>query len=331
MKKTEPKISIIILNWNGAKISFDCIKSLIEKTDYLNYNIIFVDNGSSDNSIEIIKTNFSNVDIIENKSNLGFPKGMNIGIRYARKEYNPDYYLLLNNDLLFFDKKWLKKLVLSFNNKNKKVGIANPVLLFPNKEIQRIGSKIKNDKDLIINSVTSIPEKINPNFRKNKFREIDLFLGACFLIKSDLIDNIGLLDERYSPYLIEDLEYSYRAKRAGYKIITVTSSNVIHLFHETFNTQIIVDKKKDIQRVYVVLRNSFLFSLDYLGWFKSIFLTLPLLFFTCLFEKKDKSKGNNFINFKFRKFLLNRISNFFKSIKDGIILYFKKGDDFIKL
>ena len=328
MKYMEPKVSIILLNWNGAKISFDCIITLIKKTSYSNYNIIFVDNGSHDDSVEVIQNNFPNVDIIKNKTNLGFPKGMNVGMRYAKDKYNPDYYLLLNNDLLFFEKKWLRELVFSF--KNKKIGIANPVLLYPNKEIQRIGSKIKNDKDLIINSVTSIPEKINLEFRKKKLREIDLFLGACFLIKSDLIKEIGFLDERYSPYLIEDLEYSYRAKKAGYKIVTVTSSNVIHLFHETFNTQIIINKKKDIQRVYVVLRNSFLFSLDYLGWIKSFFLTLPLLFFTCLFEKKDKSRGNSFFNFKLRKFPLNRIINFFKSIKDGIRLYFKRRDDFIR-
>lgn len=321
----DPNISIILLNWEGEKISKNCIESLIKNTEYKNYKIIFVDNGSKDNSVKTIHKSFPKIDILENKENLGFPKGMNEGAKYAKKKYNPDYYLFLNNDVIFFKKDWLKELIVPFED--KEVGITNPILLFPNKEIQRVGSKIDSTKKLIINSVTSIPEKIDNNkLKTEKYIEIDMFLGACFLVRKELISKAGLLDERYSPYLIEDLEYSYRAKEFGYKILTVTSSKVIHLFHETFNKKVLPNKDKDIKRVHIVIRNAFLFSLDYVGWIKTIFLSFPLLFITSIFEKKDKSGRNNLRNIKFRKFFFRRFFIFFKSLKDSIILYNKRKD-----
>lgn len=310
------KIAIIILNWNGREISIQCIKSLIKKTNYRDYKIIFVDNGSTDNSVEAIRKKFPRIDIIVNKMNFGFPKGMNIGIKYARKKYNPDYFLLLNNDIVFFQKNWLKELVNSF--KDKKIGIVNPILIYPNGQLQRVGSKIKNDINLIISSVTSTPEKITKRELKNsKIREINMFLGSCFLIKKEVIENIGLLDERYSPYLVEDLEYSFRAQKAGYKIVTATASQVIHLLHKTFRKRIIRDEKKDIERGYVVIRNAFLFSLEYLGLIKSVFLTIPILFVTAIIEKKDKTKGQMITNFILRKNFFKRIIYFFRSIRDA--------------
>jgi len=319
----EPSVSIVILNWNGKKISLKCVSSLKRITNYKNYKIIFVDNGSTDDSVKTIKKNFPKLDVVESKENLGFPKGMNLGIKYAKEKYDSDYYLFLNNDIIFYQKNWLKDLIDSF--KNKKVGIANPVLRFPNKKIQRVGSKINGAKNLIITSVTSIPEDISEKeLEQEKFREVDMFLGACFLVKKEVIEKIGLLDERYSPYLIEDLEYSFRAKKEGYKIVTVTNSNVIHLFHKTFKKQVIINKKRDLQRGYIVIRNAFLFSFDYLGLFKTLFMASPLLFVTSLVEKKDKEGKNILSNIRFRKFLFKRIYYFIKSFSNAIKLLDKE-------
>jgi len=314
------KVTIIILNWNGKNISINCIKSLIKNTDYNNYKIIFVDNGSTDGSVQAIKKLFPKIDIIANEKNLGFPKGMNIGIRFAKKKYNPDYFLLLNNDIVFCQKNWLKELISVFDE-DQQIGIANPILLFPNGEIQRVGGKIKGNVNLIITSVTSNPENVfEEELKKSKIREIDMFLGACFLIKKEVVEKIGLLDERYSPYLVEDLEYSFRAKKAGYKIVTVTSSKVIHLFHRTFKKFVIVDEKKDLERCYVVVRNSFLFSLEYLGWLKSLFIASPVLFVISILEKRNKDERTSLANLKFRKHLSKRIFYFFKSINDAVKL-----------
>lgn len=316
------EVGIIILNWNGKEISINCINSLKKYTNFKNYKIIFVDNGSTDGSVNAIRKKFPKIDIIINKKNIGFPKGMNIGIKYAKRKYNPKYFLLLNNDLIFFQKNWLKELLSVF--KNKKIGIASPIMVFPNKKLQRAGSKIKNDINLIITSVTSTPERITKKeLKRNKLREINVFLGSCFLIKKEIIEKVGLLDERYSPYLVEDLEYSFRVQKAGYKIVTATNSEVIHLLHKTFKDKIIKEEEKDIKRGYIVIRNAFLFSLEYLGILKSILITLLLLFITAIIEKKDKDKGQIITNFRLRKNLFLRFINFFKSIRDAIKLHKK--------
>jgi GT2 family glycosyltransferase len=96
MKK---KVAIIILNWNGYKMTVDCLKSLFKIT-YSEYKIFLVDNGSSDGSIAKLKDQFPNVDYLELDNNYGFTGGNNRGIEYARKKYSPEYILLLNNDTI---------------------------------------------------------------------------------------------------------------------------------------------------------------------------------------------------------------------------------------
>lgn len=317
---TEKEVSIILLNWNGKENSINCIKSLVKNTNYHNYNIIFVDNGSTDGSSSAIKHLAQDlnikIDILENKENLGFPKGMNVGIRFAYNTYNPDYYLLLNNDVIFFQKNWLQYLVDAFSD--PKIGIANPILYYPNRKLQNIGGKLKNVMHLIISAVTSTKEMIDETeIKKNKLLEINIFLGACFLIKKEVILNIGLLDERYSPYLIEDLEYSLRTQKAGYTIVSVTNSHVIHLAHQTFKKNINSNENKNIEKGYIVIRNAFLLSFDYLGWFKTVFCTSFVLFGAAIVEKKDKTKSLTLTNIKFRKHIWKRISNYFKSYNDA--------------
>ena len=91
-----PSVAIIIVNWNSYSFTFDCITSL-KKCNYPNFKIILVDNGSTDFSIEKLSKDFKEIDIIKNKSNLGFTGGNNIAISRALKE-NFDYVMLLNND-----------------------------------------------------------------------------------------------------------------------------------------------------------------------------------------------------------------------------------------
>lgn len=89
----QPKISVIIVNYNGQDFLADCLESVL-KSDYPNYEVILVDNNSSDNSVNIIKNKFQQVKIIINKKNFGFARANNIGIQQA----NGDAFLLLNND-----------------------------------------------------------------------------------------------------------------------------------------------------------------------------------------------------------------------------------------
>jgi len=94
-----PKVSIIIGNWNGKEYLKDCLKSVFDQ-QYLNFKVILVDNGSVDNSLEFVKKNYSAVEIISLDKNYGFAKANNIGIKHALKKYNPSYVLLQNNDTI---------------------------------------------------------------------------------------------------------------------------------------------------------------------------------------------------------------------------------------
>ena len=99
MKKNDyPKISIVILNWNGLKYTIECLESL-KKSTYPNYEVIVVDNGSKGNDADILEEKYKGyIKLIRNKENLGFPGGSNIAIKQIIAQGESDYVLLLNND-----------------------------------------------------------------------------------------------------------------------------------------------------------------------------------------------------------------------------------------
>ena len=107
----EKKVAIIIVNWNGLKFLNDCLSAVYMQT-YQNFDVYFVDNGSTDNSLNFIKENFSKVKIVQLKNNTGFAKGNNEGIKEAFKDVDVEYVVCLNNDTIV-DKNWLYGLVSS--------------------------------------------------------------------------------------------------------------------------------------------------------------------------------------------------------------------------
>ena len=115
----QPLVSIIIAHWNGEEIIKDCLESL-SKTTYENYEVIVVDNASTDNSVKIITENFPNIKIVQNNKNYGFAGGNNIGYNHAKGEI----ILLLNNDTNV-EPDWLENLV-KFSLDNPQVGILQP-------------------------------------------------------------------------------------------------------------------------------------------------------------------------------------------------------------
>ena len=215
-----PKVSIIILNWNGKDDTVECLESL-KKIDYQNYDIILVDNGSTDGSQEIIKKNYPYVKLIENYKNLGFAEGCNIGIKASTS----GYLLLLNNDMIF-DRNMINELLVVMES-DKKIGLVSPKMYF-------------YDKKNVIWSVGGILRKYSTWTRG--YNEIDSgqydtvadidFWSGCCLIKRKVLDEVGLFDPEFFVYL-EDVDLCLRIKKAGYRVVYAPKAVLWHKCHAT--------------------------------------------------------------------------------------------------
>src|SRR5260221_6018899 len=131
----EPYINIIILNWNGFEVTRDCLHSL-GQINYKNFKTILIDNGSHDSSVDKLKSEFSgfNIDFISLDTNQGFTGGNNIGFEYCKNKYNPDYYLLLNNDTVV-DKFFLKEMVDAFSTITNCYAVVPKIYYYDDKSL----------------------------------------------------------------------------------------------------------------------------------------------------------------------------------------------------
>jgi GT2 family glycosyltransferase len=220
--KYKNTVSIIIINYNGKNLLMKCIKSIKRFTTYPNYEIIVIDNNSTDGSIEMLSKKFKDTKIIKNSSNLGFSKACNIGIKKSKGEY----ILLLNNDVEILEKDWLKGFLEVV--KEKDVGIVGCKLIFPDGKLQHAGGYI------LPNAVTNNYGYDKPPDKFSARREVDTVSGAALLIKREIIEQIGLLSEEYFMFY-EETEWCKRCKERGYKIIYSPKPILMHDESKTVN------------------------------------------------------------------------------------------------
>ena len=222
----QPKVAIIILNWNGKEDTIECLESLKYIT-YPNYEILLVDNGSTDGSVKCFREMYSEIEIIENGGNLGFARGVNVGIKHYLVDKNTSFILLLNNDTIVYPD-FLDKLIESMNI-NKNIGIASSKLINQNNQIQFQYNYLKPKV------VYLIKQFIFFNLSKNLYMTtadlpiyIDVANGASMLINAKVIEKIGYMDSCFSPVYGEESDFCCRAKKAGFKIVFAPKSIVIH-------------------------------------------------------------------------------------------------------
>lgn len=258
----KPLVYIIILNWNGLCDTLECLKSL-QKIDYLNYKVVVVDNGSKNKEAEIIKKEFPEVEVIENKENKGFAEGNNIGIRLALGR-GAHYVLLLNNDTLV-SRDFLDILV-DFSQRSEKIGAVGPKIFYYNSnKIWFNGGKI-----WWWIGVNRHLEKGKEN-KKSKIqepKEVDFITGCCILMKRKAIEKVGLLDPVYFSYF-EDADWCLRAKKLGYKCFIVPKAIIWHKVSAGWGI-------KGTSRItpfqsYYYSRNALIFAKKNLTGFKKFF------------------------------------------------------------
>ncbi|MFC1496430.1 glycosyltransferase family 2 protein [Candidatus Margulisiibacteriota bacterium] len=216
----QPKVYIIILNWNGAEDTVECLRSL-QKIDYQNYSVLVVDNASDDDSIDMIKREFKTLKIIRNNRNLGFAAGNNRGIKYAL-EQGADYLLLLNNDTVV-EPDFLSRLVKAAEN-DLKIGIAGPKIRFyQSNKIWYAGGFLNKWTGFTYHRGEGRGEREEDNI----IQEVDFVSGCAMLIKKKVVATVGYLDEEY--YLgHEDAAYCLNAKKTGFKVSYVPAAKIWH-------------------------------------------------------------------------------------------------------
>jgi GT2 family glycosyltransferase len=250
----EPKVGIVILNWNNAPDTLACLASVAEVT-YANHLTIVVDNGSTDRSVELLTRQFPSVTLIQNTQNLGFAEGNNIGIRHVLAE-GAAFVLLLNNDTLV-EPALLSKLI-DVADTDERIGIVSPKILYA-AEPTRIwcsGARVDwgtgQTHRLRAEEVDQLTDNDAPS-------DVDYAIGCALCIKRAVIEQIGLMDARYFVYY-EETDWCACARRAGFRIVCVPTARIWHKVSATM-------KSESPLTAYYMNRNVFLFLRKSLsGW-----------------------------------------------------------------
>lgn len=224
------KLSICIVNWNVSDLLNKCLSSIYKYPPKCDFEVIVVDNASSDGSAAMIKAIFPRVKLIESKDNLGFSKGNNLAIKAAAGEL----ILLLNPDTEV-PAGSLDTLV-DFIEKHKDAGVAAPKLLNPDGSLQRSCLSFPTLPAMAARQLfleTLWPG--NPASRKylmgglkyDTVTEVDQPMGAALLIRKEVLDKVGMFDEA-SFMFFDEVDLCYRVKKAGWKIFFTPAAQIMH-------------------------------------------------------------------------------------------------------
>lgn len=224
------QVSIIIVNYNTKELTRNCLNSVYEKIKDINFEIIVIDNASSDGSQEMIKNEFKDVILIESKENLGFGRANNLGMETAKGKYvfllNSDTILLNNAVKIFFD----------YMEKNEKVGVCGGNLYNEDMTEQAsYGNFPKLSQQLLS---TFLFHRLFPEFYRKKFAtadgnvtketSIDFICGADMFINKNVLEEVGNFDKDFFMYY-EETELCYRIRKSGYDIRIIPDVKIIHL------------------------------------------------------------------------------------------------------
>jgi len=278
-----PKVAIVIATYNQEKLLVECLKSL-EKTNYKNYRIFFVDDTGRGIGKDIAKR--FNVELITTKGRSGQTGVWNAGIKKAL-EWGFDYVLLLDDDMEFPDKDWLIKVV-GLAESDNEIGMVGCNLIYPDGRPQNSRGYIKGWK--ITNERGHEKDPI----------EVDHIVGCFMLIKRSVIDKVGLVDEIYNPYLLEETDYCLRVKKSGFKIFSAPYVDVKHKKHGTISTIPNPEKR------FVRFKNDIIFSRRHFNFTERLFrfgIYLPMV---AIFRKQRDEDDLELKNFSLRKeFIIN--------------------------
>ena len=237
------KISYIILTWNSEKFIENCINSILSIKEIEN-NIIVIDNGSKDDTRKLLEKYETKINTILLNKNYGTTKSRNMGIKQI--ESDSDYVCFLDSDTKI-NKDAMKEMIQVLENDHD-IGIVGPKMQTSNGLVQKSGRKFPTVKLKILKAIPiksfekrgEMLENYDFNERKEIY-EVDYLMGACWLLRKDIVDKVGMLDEKifYAP---EDVDYCARIWQNGYKVVFCQNANIIHEWQR-------ISKKKIISKM----------------------------------------------------------------------------------
>jgi len=229
-------LSIVIVTWNARDFLGQCLESVEKETEETPREIIVVDNASRDGTLEMISAEFPNVRLILNEKNLGFAKACNVALRVILAERRADAVLLLNADTILPGEA-IKRMI-SYIEERPDVAAVGPALILPGGKFQTGAAGYLPSAAtgfLYFFSLSKIfPGKFKGLFLEQRFFagraaavDVDWLSGACLLARTDAVEKIGLLDERYF-FSVEDIDWGKRMKKAGLSLHYLPWVRVLH-------------------------------------------------------------------------------------------------------
>jgi len=258
------KINVVILNWNRKEVLLESLKAVTE-LDYPLYEIIVVDNASTDGSVEAVKKQFPDVKVVENDKNYGAIGGKNIGLRNAM-EAPVEYIYMVDNDIVGA-KDSLSKLV-EVAESDPKVGMVGAMMYDMSKPdiILSAGGTIDYTEN--VSRGRGDAQKDVGQFSKTE--PVDYLWGGALLARKSVLETVGLFDPGYVGYWFEDTDLSVRVRNSGNKILFCPFAKVWHKPHATV-------EQFSFRKKYLATRNAIRFMKKHApfhGWVKYLFYAI---------------------------------------------------------
>ncbi len=217
-------LSVVILNWNTMDLLIDCLKAIDDTFHAPAFEVIVVDNASTDGSVDAVRQSFPGVRLIQNSENVGFARANNRAIRECRGRY----ILLLNSDA--FVAPGAMTQLLQAMEADPQIGIAGANLFYPDGRPQSSHGQLPSLQSEV-RSLFGLDKRLRGAFPDSgalPFIGTGYVEGACLMVRRQMFDQIGLLDERFYFYS-EEIDLCYRAHQAGWKVVHVPSARVVHI------------------------------------------------------------------------------------------------------
>lgn len=220
-------LSVIIVNYNTKDLLQKCLESVFASQTNFQFEVIVSDNGSTDESVEMVRNNFPQVRMIENNANLGFSGGNNVALR----KVSGRYFLLLNSDTEV--RKDTLDLSVKYMDEHPEVGVMGCKVLLPDGNLHEASRRRFPDPANAFLRLFGLRKFSNYNYQNipaDREMEVDSVVGAYLLIRKSVTDEVGLLDEEFFMYG-EDLDWCWRVKAAGYKVMYYPGTEITHFLY----------------------------------------------------------------------------------------------------